>query len=436
MILPTPRGAGIFALSLPLSLLIVTCRPGHWPASLCFPATVLALMLADACLMPPRRRLEIKVSAPARLPLGRPGAIGLSVDCPGWEGISPFDAIPELEGEAETPPSRSGTMRRGRLELELPVRPRRRGILAVPAVQLRWRGPLGLVDRLFRHACGLRVEIVPNIRGLHKEALRFVAEDGLPGGKSRNRPGEGGEFDRLRDHHRGMDTRFLDWKRSARHRKLLGKEFRQEQNHQIILGIDAGRLMLEPLDGVPRIDHAIRAALMLGWISLRAGDLVGGCCFGARFRGFIRPGRGPTHFSHLQRFAAGMEYRAEETNFTLGLTELDSRLKRRGLVVLFSEFVDSIAAELLLESLRPLARRHLVVFVTMSDPWLRRLIEAPPGTFRQAAEAVTANAFLRDRAVTLERMARLGAHCLDTPASGLAPALLNRYLTIKQKGLL
>lgn len=70
-----------------------------------------------------------------------------------------------------------------------------------------------------------------------------------------------------------MDTRFIDWKHSARHRRLLSREFRQERNHRIMLGFDTGRLMLESVDGLPRLDHAIRAGLLLAWVSLGAGDL-------------------------------------------------------------------------------------------------------------------------------------------------------------------
>lgn len=56
--------------------------------------------------------------------------------------------------------------------------------------------------------------------------------------------------------------------------------------------------------------------------------------------------------------------------------------------------------------------------------------------FASAARAVTADDLLRERAVVLERVARMGVHCLDVPAGELSPALLNRYLAIKQRGLL
>ncbi len=436
MMRPTPLGVALFTLSLPVAVVTVTWWPAHWHVSLYLPCAVLAVMLADACAMLPAGGLTVAATAPGRLYIGQSGTATLRLDCPGWKAATAVHAVPEVDGEAENPEPATGNIRDAALELALPLRPTRRGVLTVSAVRMRWRSPFGLVERLHRHACALRIDVVPDIHGLHDEALRFFSEDSAHGVKHQRMRGGGSEFDTLCDYAQGMDNRFIDWKASAKHRRLLCKEFRQERNHQVIVGIDTGHLMLEPLDGVPRIDHAIRAGLALSWVSLRGGDLVGGCGFDARFRSFIQPGRGMPYFNQMQRFCAGMEYRAEETNFTLGLAELNSRLKRRGLVVLFSEFVDSISAELLLESLRLVTRRHLVVFVAISDPGLRRMIDAPPDSFHRAAMAVTADDFLTERAVVLERIARLGAHCLDVPADRLTPALLNRYLFIKQKGLL
>ena len=187
---------------------------------------------------------------------------------------------------------------------------------------------------------------------------------------------------------------------------------------------------------MPKLDHAIKAGLLLSWISLRGGDLVGGCGFDARFRSFIKPGRGMAYFTKVQHFTAGLAYRTEETNSTLGLTELNSKLQRRALIVLFTEFADLISAELLIESLRIMARRHVVIFVTLRDPMLARLQSAPPDDFHSVAEAVIADDFLRERAIVLDRVARLGIHCLDVPVKAVSPALVNKYLMIKQRGLL
>ena len=150
----------------------------------------------------------------------------------------------------------------------------------------------------------------------------------------------------------------------------------------------------------------------------------------------MAPLRGGSAFARLQRTTAELDYHHQETNFTLGLAELHSRLKRRALVILFTDFVDTITAELLIESMERMANRHVVVFVTMQDAFLRQTVDAPPDQFEDVARAVIANDFLHERSVVFERLSRLGVHCLDVPADGLSIGLINRYLQIKQRGLI
>ena len=83
-----------------------------------------------------------------------------------------------------------------------------------------------------------------------------------------------------------------------------------------------------------------------------------------------------------------------------------------------------------------MVRKHVVLFVTFRDPLLTRLQSAPPDDFLKTAEAVIADDFLRERTIVLERVARLGVHCLDVAAQAVSAGLLNRYLMIKQRGLL
>ena len=94
-----------------------------------------------------------------------------------------------------------------------------------------------------------------------RRGVPLLQRDALPDGQAQRRAGEGREFEALADYQPGMDRRMIDWKRSARHGKLLAREFRIERNNNIVLAIDSGRLMCEPVDGVPKVDRAVTAAL-------------------------------------------------------------------------------------------------------------------------------------------------------------------------------
>src|SRR3546814_2262300 len=71
-----------------------------------------------------------------------------------------------------------------------------------------------------------------------------------------------------------MDRRAIDWTAAASHRKLFAKEYRVERDNRVVLAIDGGRTMAEPVDGLPRVDRAVSAALLLAYAGLKLGDRI------------------------------------------------------------------------------------------------------------------------------------------------------------------
>jgi uncharacterized protein (DUF58 family) len=437
MIRPTLRAVLLFSATVPLALVLLAWRPELWPVSFDLGLFVLALIGIDALLCTRFSNLGVVYHMPARLFIGAEGALRLTIAQRSKARAVVFEALLEQRGDLKPPALQrlvGGTEQPA--SVPLPIVPTRRGEIFIDGVWLRWRGPFALAERTRRIPIAKKIDVLPDVRGISSAAVQFFSRDAIDGIKLQQQKGEGAEFESLRDHAPGLDNRFIDWKRSAKHLRLLSKEFRVERNHQIVLAFDTGHLMAEPIEGLPRLDHAIHAGLLLGWISLRSGDYVGSFGFDAQVRQFMQPSRGLPYFIKLQSGSSQLAYRTEETNFTLGLAELNFRLKRRALVVLFTEFIDTTTAELLLESVHRMANRHAVIFVTLRDPLLPNIIDAKPDRFQDIAEAVVAHDLLRDRAVVLERLTRMGVHCLEVPPRGLAVSLVNRYLTIKERGLL
>jgi len=437
MIRPTGRAVFIFVCGIPLALLVVIYDPSLWVLSFNYGALVVLVAGTDALLAFPPRLLDVKVTVPERLYIGERGATLVTIGAVRWRRATSFELIAEQRGEIEPSDIVVGVLPVGQsLRIALPVVPRLRGKVYVERVWVRWRGPLGLVQFIRQAAVNRTIDVIPSVRGVHGGALQFFSREAIYGIKTERQKGEGAEFEALREYSPGFDSRFIDWKHSARHRKLLCKEFRTERNHPVIMAFDTGYLMLEPVDGITRLDHAINAGLILAWISLHGGDLVGTYGFDAAVRHYLSPIRGISGFARVQRATAELEYHHQETNFTLGLAELNARLKRRALVILFTDFVDTITAELLIESMQRVANRHVVVFVTQRGSVLQRAVEVEPNQFTDVAQAVMAHDFLRERSIVLERLERLGVHCLDVPSRGLSVALINRYLLIKERGLI
>lgn len=437
MIAPTPRAAALFALAVPLALILVAVDVQYSVAAIALALLALAGFGIDALLALQLRNLEVTVRPPERLFIGEAGRVVVAIGAARFPGQTALEAVLDYRGDVDPlEPQRIGLEPGRGARVAITLTPRRRTRIQLDALWLRWTGPLKLARFIRQVPLGASVDVIPDVHGAGRTALRFLAEDTLHGLKAQTQRGEGTEFDSLRDYAPGHDPRQVDWKHSARHRKLLCKEFRTERNHQVILAFDTGRLMREPIDGIPRLDHCVNAGLALAAIALRGGDLVGLYGFDAAVRAYLAPLRGMERFARLQRATADLAYRSEETNYTLGLAELTARLRRRALVILFTEFVDTITAELMIESLGRMANHHVVVLVVLRDRALERTLDAEPTSVETVAGAVIAEHFRRDRSVVLERLSRLGLHCLDVAPGGLSVALVNRYVEIKTRGLL
>jgi uncharacterized protein (DUF58 family) len=438
---PTLRCLVVFLAGIPVSLGAVSIHPRLWTVWIAYLGAALMLAGLDALLALPRRRMRITVDLPEQIFIGEtaPARVQIAVASRRQAEVG---VLAELAADLAPQPEARGRVtrdegaRRSGLTLEVPLVPRRRGEHALRALHLRWRGPLGLIEHRMVSRVDKQIAVVPNIGAVRAIALRMFADQNFVAGLKVERfLGDGSEFESLREYVPGLDHRAIDWKSSARHRKLLCQEYRAERNHQVVLAVDAGQLMSEPVDGVPKLDHAINAAILLGWFCLRTGDRVGLIGFDEKVRTWAEPMGGMHAFQRLQAMSAEIDYRTVETNYTLTLAELSTRLKRRSLVVLFTDFLDTVTAELMIDNVTRLARRHLVLFVAVRDPSLETRALARPRSLRLVHEAVVAGDFMRERHVVLERLKRAGAHCIDVDPARFSMSLVNRYLDLKRREL-
>jgi uncharacterized protein (DUF58 family) len=437
VISPTARAIFLMLLGLPLLVGIALLRPDLWTLSAAWIGLIGGLIFLDAMIGPALRRFETEIDAPTILYAG--GSDPLPVTFRFTSGALPNRLEVQLETNdiLEDIPSRGlrgwdGNERRS----EFTLTPLRRGTARLVRLWCRWQGPLGLVQKRLIRELGTDIVVTPNIRWVKDEAVRLFSRDAEFGIKTQIERGDGSEFDALREFTTGMDRRAIDWKHSARHSSLLAKEFRTERNHNIVFAFDTGRLMSEPLGGVPKIDRAINAGLLLSYVSLRNGDRTMYFGFDARpglSSGFLS---GSRSFPKMQSLAAGLDYSTEESNFTLALSTLASQLERRSLVIIFSDFVDTISAELMLENVRRLTERHLVLFATFEDEALSSMADAPPETTEDVTRSVIAGTLLAERDVVLRRLQRMGVQIIETRPEQFGGALISRYLQIKKRDML
>lgn len=432
MISPTQRGVLLMAAGAPLALLVAVAIPAWWFVGLLWIPVVATLIGAD--WIAATRSPQVTVRCAGAVEVGLPLIVHFV--------IAPRGGFPrDLELAIATGPRlRPVTSARiavnpGETDPMLALTPVRRGTEVIDRLWTRWGGPLGLIREQREHALEIEVMITPDVRPV-RESAQLLLRDAQAGELARRDRGEGSEFESLSEWQSGMDRRSIDWSHSARHRKLLAREVRIEKNNQIVFAIDAGRAMCEPVDGLPRVDRAVSAALLAAFTALKLGDRV--ALFGFDSRPRISSGMvsGARAFPLMQRLAAELEYSTAETNYTHALATLAGGLTRRSLVVIFAEFADQTGAEMMIRAVGSLLARHLVLFVILEDDELEGLAAAEPQAIDDVSLAVTAAAMLRERRIVVSRLRHLGIHVLEAPHRKVGRALVRQYLEFKRMNLL
>ncbi len=432
-IVPSGRALVLLALLAPVAVVVAATAPGAGVAAPIGGLALLVLVVLDGLMA--GRVHELKLAAPGDGEVGQPLPVTVLAEFGGRggrasEAVLGFDArLGEhgrvtfaLESDA-APDVASGTAE---------LTPVRRGTGTLHELWLRWPGPLGLAHRQVHRPIDIPVRVWPDLSPVRSPSLQIFLRDAQFGLIARRIRGEGTQFEALSEYQPGMDRRRIDWKASARHTRLYARENEAERDNQIVFAFDCGQAMCEPVDGLPRIDRAVSAALTASYVALKGGDRVALFGFADKPELMTPFATDARAFHRLQTAAASLDYSAREPNFTLALATLTARLKRRSLIVLFSDFADTTSAQLMVESVERLVRHHVVIFVTMQDAELTDLAEADPDTLRDLATSVAADGLARQRAVVLQRLRRLGVDVIEAPWEAIGYRLIDRYLAAKR----
>jgi uncharacterized protein (DUF58 family) len=418
--------------------LLALAFPRAWLGLLAFDLVLAGAAALDLALTPSPRLLEALRLTPDRLYALDEQEVALLV-----RNRSAFALRARLRDgtpgtfDTATEELRGLVPNRGEVRWAYRVRPRTRGLFAWGPIHLRYRSLLGLWEKGRIFPATGETRVYPNLAALARYHLLARADRLAALGirKVRQR-GSAWEFESLRDYVGGDDVRLLDWKATARRRKLTVRNQEAERNQTVLLLVDSGRLMNAEVEGGAKLDHAVNAALILAHVALARGDRVGLCTFSHTVHAWVLP-RGKVGQNRLITDAL-YDLRGDytESDHGLCLRLVASRHPKRALLVVLTDFVDATTAAEMVAHLRLAARRHVVLFVALKDPFLERAAYAGPRTAAEGFRKAAAVDLLRERREVLERLRQLGAHVLDVEPAGLTAPVINRYLEITFRGLL
>ncbi len=260
-----------------------------------------------------------------------------------------------------------------------------------------------------------RVKVYPDIRQIGRYTL-LARRDKLSaiGVRRSRRLGTDNEFERLRDYADGDEPRHLDWKATARRRKLTVRAHQANQSQRIIFLIDCGRMMAgDTGGGLSPLDHAFNAMLMLAHVALLRGDQVGLLAYSDRIRAYVPPGGGPTRINRLVHAVHDVFPELVEPRHDRAFVELERRCRKRSLVVLMTNVFDDVNARQVGDHLGNVVGRHLPLGVFLRDHDLFALADDAPDAGPGLYAGAVAASMLTWREQVLAGLRLKGALTLD-----------------------
>ncbi len=430
---PSPRFVWLFVLPAVLSIAALYGSQ-YLLAVLALDALLLLALIADA-LLSRTHRVSVEIHHRDIFSIAESNPIELLVfnRSPRSFWVSLKITLPP-SFEAPDQPTRIWVSAGERARTKIHAYPSRRGRHEIGPCFVRIPSRWGLLMKQTSHGSRHTVRVYPDLAKIRTYELlarqhrqyALIRASRLRGGES--------EFARLRDYRADDDYRLIDWKATARRNVLTTREYQLESDQNIFILLDAGRLMTAEVEGITQFDHALSCSLLLCHVATKGGDRVGLACFDDEIRCFVLPEGGPKTTSRLVAATYSLHPRLTESGFHNVLSAFDTRVKKRSLLVLFTQLIDDGSVSRLAAHLRQLARKHLPLVIVLKDTDLSEMAQGNDSRGSESAELYRQGAaaeLLMWQARATKKLTQAGALLLEVPAKDLSSRVINHYLELK-----
>lgn len=429
-------------LPLGLSLLLLLPRLARdttaWYPLLLVDALLAMVAAIDLCSLPRRKSFAIDRETQRIASLGKPHPVGLIVS--NYSRSRRFiwvrDGVPhELR---PTPDEFQLSLTpRSRAVLHYQLHGTRRGAFALTTAHLRVRSRWGLWQRFLDYDLPSTIHVYPDMKQVSQYALLARTNRlSLLGVRRTRKIGQDNEFERLRDYTPDDNYKHIDWRTTARRRKLTVKDFQANQSQRLIFLLDCGRMMTNLAGDLSLLDHALNAMLMLSYVALAHGDAVGLLCFSDEIHTYIPPAGGAHQMNRLLHASFDRFPRLVESRYDQAFLYLAAHCRKRSLVVLISNLIDEVNANQVGRYLKNVSGRHLPLGVLLRDHRLFDPAEVVSPEGESLYQAAVAADIITWRSQVLADLDARGVLSLDVYPENLTTPLINSYLEIKARHLL
>ncbi len=192
--------------------------------------------------------------------------------------------------------------------------------------------------------------------------------------------GRGMEFSEVREYQFGDEIRTIDWNVTARLDHPYVKVFEEERELTVMLLVDMSGSQFFGSQVSMKRDIAAELSAILAFSAMKNNDKVGAILFTDRIEKFIPPRKGRSHALRIVRELLSFEPQRKTTSLNAVLEYLNHIQKKRSIVFLISDFMDSGYDS----ALSIVGKRHDLIGLVLKDPHEIDLPDVGLITFRDA----------------------------------------------------
>ena len=241
-------------------------------------------------------------------------------------------------------------------------------------------------------------EVRRQVRHIEIRARRAL-RDAIAGEYRTAFRGRGLEFAELQPYNPGDDVRSIDWKATARLRTPVVRRYVEEREQTVLILVDVSGSMGYAASGLSVHHRAVEIAGVLGLAAAAANDVVGMAAFATDVLLSVRPAKGSSHVLRILRDLLTLEA-GGRTELARALRYAGRVMRKRGVVIVISDFVATHPDHVWEPALAQLSRRHDVVAVCLRDARETTLAAGTDGSIVHWGGAERGDMLLADNSIS------------------------------------
>ncbi|MCG8306219.1 MAG: DUF58 domain-containing protein [Cytophagales bacterium] len=400
---------------------------------------ICALIIYDLFLLyGPNRKIKATRLCAARLSNGDENLVQIVLECgyPLKVFVNLIDEIPpqfqrrNVNFKAVLRPGETKT-------IEYHLRPVTRGVYDFGLLRVYLHTSVGLLKRRFNCDAHKQVEVFPSYLQLKKYELMAISNNLVEHGiKKVRKIGHNIEFEHIKEYIKGDDFRTVNWKATARKNELMVNLYQDEKSQNVYCLIDKGRMMQMPFDGMSLLDYAINSSLVISNIALRKEDKAGIMTFEKGFDGFLPASRRRNQMHLILNFLYNQSTTFGETDFSNLYIRLRHSVKKRSLLLLFTNFESIHSLDRQLQYFKKLAQSHLLVVIFFENTELEEMIHNDAKDTLGIYQKVIAEQFAFEKRQIVLTLRKHGIQAILTKPKEMSVNLINKYIELKARQLI